>query len=144
MKAGRARAWLIATSIFALGLTVGVAGTTWIGVRLVKRAVVNFPEGGGGLAERASLRLSRDLSGALDLTEAEQARVDAEIATTMVNLRDVRVDAAREMRAELRVMVMRIAATLPEEKRPAFRQHVRERLERFGFNLPSEPVEPKP
>tara|TARA_R110002050_G_scaffold147010_1_gene272608 strand:- start:206 stop:649 length:444 start_codon:yes stop_codon:yes gene_type:complete len=143
MKPTKGRAWLIAGLIFVLGVLVGVAGTTWVGTRLVKRALRAFPEG-AGLAERAADRIGRNLTDELDLTEAESARVAIELDQTVARLREIRVDAGTQLRAELKRAIRRIAQTLPREKRAAFYRRIGERFERLGLPAPSAEGEENP
>jgi len=145
MSESRWRGWLVAAAIFVLGVGVGGAGMAWVGVRLVRHALVN-PGSGRGLADRATGRIGADLTANLNLTPEESAQVQAILTQSTTNLRTVRQNAAAQATAEFRSAAQRIAATLPKEKRVEFYRLISRRYKRLGLVAPQSelgPEEPK-
>ena len=132
----RWHAWLGAIVIFLLGLTLGIAGTVFVGVRAVRRNLRVTP--GVTFADRATARIARDLTSELQLTPDEGARVRADLAQAAGNLRVVRLRAMQDVRRELRAAMVRIGQDLPAEKRERYREIIRRRFIRAGL----EPAEP--
>ena len=128
----RWHAWLGAIVIFLLGLTVGVLGTVFVGVRAVRRGL-RTPAVAGGLADRAAARVIRQLTDELQLTPAEAERVRADLDQAAANLRTVRQRAAQDARQEFRAAMVRIGQDLPPEKRPQYREYLRRRFVRAGL-----------
>jgi len=135
MNASNWRGWLVAAAIFVLGVAVGAAGMTWIGVRRI-RQVLASPPGTYGLADRAAARIGANLTDSLDLTPEQSARVQAILERAAGRLKVVRLRAAGQARAELREAVEQIANELPPEKRVEFRRILARRYERLGLTPP--------
>lgn len=142
MNAPRWRGWLAAIAIFVLGAATGGAGMTWVGIRVVRRALA-APASAPGLADRAAAQIGADLAKSLELTPEQAARVQAILDTSAARLKDIRVNAARNAAAEVRTSTAQIAAELPAEKRAALYRVMARRFERFGGRAPPpEPTSP--
>jgi len=135
------RGWVVAAAIFVLGVGVGVAGTTLIGIRIVRRNLQN-PAAARTLAERAAGRIGADLTKSLQLTPDESAQVRTILAQTAANLRGVRLQAAAQAADEIRAGIRKIAAALPPEKRAEFSRLVAHRYERLGLPPPETQAPP--
>lgn len=131
----RWRAWLVAAAIFILGLAVGIAGTTWTGLRIFRQNLQN-PGANRGLAERAAERIGTDLADTLKLNAAESARVQTILDQSAANLKALRVRGALLAATELRASSEKIAAALPPEKRAEFYRVIAQRYERLGLQPP--------
>lgn len=128
----RFRAWLLAASIFALGLAVGAAGLGLVGYVVVRRSIQSALTG-PGLVERAADRIGTDLKRNLSLTTEEAARVQAILDQSASRFKTLRRRVALQAAAELRSATEEISSTLPPEKRAAFETLVRQRLDRLGL-----------
>jgi len=135
MNDPRWRGWLIAIAIFILGVGVGGAGMAWAGVRVFRHVLQN-PASSRGLADRAAERIGTDLTQKLQLTPDESAKVQAILAESAANLRNVRAQAATQATAELRTAVKRIADALPREKRADLYRIIGQRYKRLGLVAP--------
>ncbi len=131
----RWRAWLVATAIFILGLAVGIAGTTWAGLRIFRQNLQN-PGSNRSFADRAAERIGADLADTLKLNAAESTRVQTILDQSATNLKALRVRGALLAAAELRASSEKIAATLPPEKRVEFYRVITQRYERLGLQPP--------
>ncbi|HEY0966461.1 MAG TPA: hypothetical protein VGD88_03640 [Opitutaceae bacterium] len=127
------RAWAAAAVIFILGITVGVAGTSLYGLRVLRRAIQTPPAAGGPI-DRATARIAEDLVRSLQLPPPEAQRVRAEFAQTAANIRALRTQSNRQMIAELRQGARRVAAELPPQQRAAFYNRLERRLQAIGFD----------
>jgi len=130
----RWRAWLAAALIFVFGFGAGALCTVAIGMRAIQRAV-RAPASAPGLADRVLERTGRDLERELNLTPEEAAAVQRALAETTAHLRALRVQAAADRHKEMRNTVLRLAQSLPVEKRPRFRELVRRSILRAGLDL---------
>lgn len=139
MITSRWRGWLVASAIFVLGVAFGSAGTAWVGVRVVRRAL-HAPLNEEGPADRAAARIGADLTKTLELTPDQSARVQAVLDQSATRLKAVRVQAALRAAAELRRTTERIAAGLPPEKQAEFYRVIARRYERLGLRPPSTPT----
>jgi len=142
VPSSRWRAWLAALLIFVFGFGAGVTCSVVVGVRALRRAV-RAPATAPGLFDRAIERTARDLERELALTPEQAADVQRELAQTAAHLRALRVQAAIDMRKEMHGTIIRLAQSLPAEKRPRFRELVRRRIQRIGYELET-PPEPAP
>lgn len=134
----RARGWLAALTIFALGVAVGGAGTAWLGARLLKNWVQS-PASARGAADRMADRLGEDLTRELALTPEEAARVRALLEESAAAMKRIRVRTALDVAAELRASAQRLQAVLPAEKHAALRRVLAQRHERLGVRLEAAP-----
>jgi len=137
----RWRGWLVAGAIFLLGVAAGGAGMTWAGVHVFRQRMQN-PASTRSMAERAAERIGADLTKSLQLSAAESAQVQAILDQSAVNLKAVRVQATTQAAAELRASTVRIARTLPVEKRREFYRLIAQRFGRLGLSAPEPEKEP--
>lgn len=121
------KAWLGALALVVFGAALGAVGTTYIGVRKL-RENLNNPGAARVLADRALMRIQKNLTKELDLTPEERKQLEATLAESAANLRTLRQQNMRESRAELVRVVRQIADELPPEKRAAFRRHVAKQM----------------
>jgi hypothetical protein len=135
MNAGHWRGWVVATAIFVLGVAVGAAGMTWVGIRRIRHALA-APASAYGAADRTAARIGANLTDALALTPEQSARMQASLDRAAVRMKGVRVRAALQARVELRAALDEIAQELPPEKRAEFRRLVARRYERLGLMPP--------
>lgn len=134
----RARGWVAALTIFALGVAVGGAGTAWLGARMLKNWVQS-PAGARTAADRMAERLSDDLTHELALTPEEAARVRTLLDESAAAMKRLRVRTALEIGAELRASTQRLQAALPAEKHAALRRVLAQRYERLGVRPEAKP-----
>ncbi|PTX91698.1 hypothetical protein [Opitutus sp. ER46] len=137
----RWRGWLVLTAVLLAGIGVGVTGTLVVGTRLVRQALF-APAGGRGQGDRAVERIARELDERLHLTPEESRRVRGLLEESAVELKGIRMRAAREAGLELRRANQRILAELPPEKRAEYQQLIRRRYERLGLGSGNEPAAP--
>ena len=136
MSPPRLKAWLVAAVIFIGGAVVGGGGTAWLGLRLLRHAI-RASSVGGGLADRAALRIGSELTSSLKLTPEQSIRIQAILDHSAGNLKTMRARVAADAVAELRDSTARIAAELPAEKRPEFYRLIARRYERLGLPAPT-------
>lgn len=143
MSAQRWRGWLVASSIFVLGIAVGATGTTWIGARAIRRAL-QAPIAASGPADRAAARIGADLKESLQLTPDQAARLQTILDASATRMKEIRIRAALQVGLELRRSTAQLAAELPPEKRPEFYRVIARRFERLGLRPPLPPEMPEP
>lgn len=133
MNGGTWKAWVGALALVVFGFAVGVGVTAFVGVKRLRDAISEPPParvgGGGGERDRALARIHENLTEELDLTPEETARLEAVLKQSAENLRALRQEGGRKMRAELERTVKEIGEILPPEKREAYRKHVDKRFE---------------
>lgn len=135
MSTSRWRGWLAAGAIFLLGLTVGAAGMTAIGFRLLRQNL-QIPASERSAADRAAARIGADLTKTLQLTPQESANVQTTLNRSAVELKALRVRAAAEAAALINTTTEKIAATLPPEKHPDLHRIIARRYSRLGLSPP--------
>lgn len=135
MNRPRLRAWFAALALVLLGVAVGAAGTGWLGLRAIRRAV-QAPAGAVGPADRAAARIAADLTNELALTPEQSAQVQTILNQSATNLKAIRADAMTAAAAELRATTERIATALPPEKHAALHRVLARRYERLGLTPP--------
>lgn len=138
MNASKWRGWLVAAAIFLLGVAVGGAGVTALGVRAFRKAMQS-PASTRGMADRAVARIGADLTESLQLTPEQSTRVQAALNASAARMRAIRIEAAARAVAELRESTDRIAAELPPEKHAELYRVVGRRFERLGLEPPRPP-----
>jgi predicted esterase YcpF (UPF0227 family) len=136
MNGLRWRGWLAAVAIFLLGVGLGGAGATWVGMRIVRNAILN-PSRPHSLADRAAERIGADLTKNLQLTPEQSAQVQSVLAQSATNLKAMRVQVATQTRNEMRSAAKQIAALLPPEKRAEFYRLMAKRYDRLGLTAPA-------
>lgn len=134
----RARGWVAALTIFAVGLAVGGAGTAWLGARMLK-SWVQSPASARGAADRMAERLGEELTRELVLTPDEAARVRTLLEESAAAMKRIRVRTAIDVATELRASAQRLQAALPEEKHAALRRVLAQRNERLGVRAETPP-----
>ncbi len=134
----RARGWLAALTIFALGAAAGGAGTAWLGARMLKNWVQS-PASARGAADRMADRLGEDLTRELALSPEEAARVRTLLEESAAAMKRIRVRTALDVGAEMRASTQRLQAALPPEKHAALRRVLAQRYERLGVRHETTP-----
>jgi hypothetical protein len=127
MKPVAWRAWLGALALIVFGFGLGVAATTYVGMKKL-RENLNNPAAARVIADRALERIHRNITEELALSPEESARLQERLATGAANLRAVRQRSVRESRAEIERLIKQIAEDLPAEKRVIFRRHLAKQL----------------
>lgn len=117
--------------VFLLGALAGAGGLA-LGFRHYLQALVRMDHP-HPRARDSFLRIGQVLSKRLDLNAAESAAVQQEMGAAIENLSRLRVNMQQDLRAETEATLQRIAARLPEEKRPLLRQIARQRLAPWGL-----------
>lgn len=130
---GRWRPWLAAALIFVFGFGAGGVSAVAIGVRAVRKRAALPPAAPTAFADRQVERIARDVEKELNLTPEQAQRVREELNRTAANLKQVRARVLRDVNREFRESVVRIGASLPQEKRREFRELVRDRFKRAGL-----------
>lgn len=134
----RARGWVVALTIFALGAAVGGAGVAWLGSRMLKNWVQS-PASARGVADRMAERLGEELTRELALSPEEAARVRTLLEESAATMKRIRVRTALDVGAELRASTQRLQAALPPEKHAALRRVLAQRYERLGVRHEATP-----
>lgn len=141
MNTPRWKVLLAAFGLFSAGCLVGGLVTAKIGAHLLRKAWL-APVTARGPIDRAVEHVQKKLTADLKLDAAQSAAVQAELARTATEFKELRVETVQKARADLRDSVRRIAAALPPEKRPAFYKLVKERFARFEVPAPATPAGP--
>jgi hypothetical protein len=131
----RWRGWLMALAIFFAGTALGIAGTAWAGLRLLRQTLQASPDVEGP-ADRAAARIGKELTERLQLTAAESARVQAILTQSAQRMKSIRAAAAANARDELRAASAQIAAELPREKHADLFRVIAQRYHRLGLPPP--------
>ena len=132
----KAAVWIVA--VFILGAVCGIGGTAIVATHRLQSAFrENLRDSAHpqGPADRILDRFEDKLTRELELTAGEQAAVSAELDITRRQIGEVRTGVGRDMRRIAIGSVLRVGRVLPQEKRRAFREMARKRLEPWGLEL---------
>ena len=136
MNTPRWKVILAAFGLFAIGLIAGGLITAKIGAHLIRQAWIS-PVTARSPIDRAVERIQKNLTSELKLDETQASAVQAELSRTAAQLKTLRVETVQTAKADLIASAVRIAASLPPEKRPAFYKIVKERFSRLGMEVPT-------
>ncbi|HEY1597983.1 MAG TPA: hypothetical protein VGG64_00175 [Pirellulales bacterium] len=129
-RRNRARPWislLLVMVVFVAGLLCGAAA-----MRAFPRS--RQPEDWSDLLSRVANRMQRDL----DLTELQQADIQAIVRAHQPELDHIRTHTIREMRTELQQVMDEMCKALTTEQANQFRSEAQPRLDKF-FPADGEP-----
>lgn len=132
----RWKIWLAAFALFASGIAVGVVVTFGIGVRLVRQRLL-APAAAHGLADRATARIETVLTRELALSPGQTAQVHASLDKASLRMKDIRVDAVRDVRRTVRDTLAEIRTGLTPEQAARLDHLVSDRLDRLGLTTPA-------
>lgn len=135
----RWKIWLAAFALFASGAAVGVVVTFGIGVRLVRQRLL-APAAAHGFADRATARMETHLAKELGLTPDQTAKVHTLLEDASLQIKEIRVDAVRDIRRTLRRAFAEIRPHLNAGQAAQLDRLVAGRLDRLG--LAADPAAP--
>jgi hypothetical protein len=116
--------------LVAIGFAAGTVFTIHTGIERLRQSIANpaAHPAAQSLAERALVRIQKNLTQELKLTPEESARLQAILDQSSKNLKAIRRQGVQEGREEITRAIREIAESLPPEKRTDFRRHVTKRM----------------
>ncbi len=133
------KAWFAAGLIFVAGGAVGAAVVAGFALHVVRQALAPVP-GATAPIDRAARRLEKELRGTLSLAPAQAVAVDAEVATSISELKQLRGDSVAKLQAILNEMVLRIGSHLAPDQQAKLYTEASSRFQRLGLRFEPPPA----
>lgn len=130
------------TSLFCLGAVAGAGGMALVATKRLQsefRENMLQPDRSPGPADRLFDRMEKGISSELELSDTQRAAVAKELGESRIQLRAARAEVRDELRRIVRDTVTRVNGSLPEVKRPRFREMAERRLRPWGMESLANP-----
>jgi hypothetical protein len=128
----RAKSFLAAAVLLALGFGGGTVFGLWLSARFFTQFLAVSPEAPGP-GDYLVDRLVRKLAAELDLTPEERAAVAAEFRASVVQTKRLRAETTLRMREIVRDTNARVAGRLPPAKAAQFRDYTVRHFQSLGL-----------
>lgn len=127
------KALLLLLLLFVIGVGCGVGGSLFALRRVLQRGMAERPALTRAPVDRLMSRFSQEISEGLELDAVQRRAVEVELEVTAGELKRLRAETTANMQRIAEDTIIRVERHLPEDKRPAFREGARKRLEPWGL-----------
>jgi len=131
-KSSRWKAVLLLVLVFVLGAGCGIGGGLLVLRRVVHRAIAE-PQSEHTPVDLVIAALERDISGDLDLDDAQRQQLHESLQATAKDFKDLRVEIWQKARTKATESLERIASQLPPDKAAKLRERAKSRLQPWGL-----------